>query len=310
MLPIPAISWTIPQANRVKFAMTRSNTPTFLNNSSCFLTIGVNLPTSITGGFIVSQLRAFASLVQYLLQRLALVVFVVAALALITATAMASLGLWNWIEIPVSIAGQPVENAGMYAQIGLTVLAFSICFFLPSNWRIMRLETSHRNFAMNMNDVSRAYAAVHAADRSHTFQLSSEFDSVRERLSYLRDHPDLSTLEPSLLEVASQMSHISKELASVYADEKIDRARNFLKQRQEEIDLFNSRLDQAKSISTEMRHWLHEVELEESVASAQLDRLRAEMHEIMPELGVERTIVARAQDADDRIFELPAKAAE
>jgi hypothetical protein len=258
----------------------------------------------------VSQLRAFASLVQYLLQRLALVVFVVAALALITATAMASLGLWNWIEIPVSIAGQPVENAGMYAQIGLTVLAFSICFFLPSNWRIMRLETSHRNFAMNMNDVSRAYAAVHAADRSHTFQLSSEFDSVRERLLYLRDHPDLSTLEPSLLEVASQMSHISKELASVYADEKIDRARNFLKQRQEEIDLFNSRLDQAKSISTEMRHWLHEVELEESVASAQLDRLRAEMHEIMPELGVERTIVARAQDADDRIFELPAKAAE
>jgi predicted nucleic acid-binding Zn-ribbon protein len=140
--------------------------------------------------------------------------------------------------------------------------------------------------------------------------MSSEFDSVRERLAYLRDHPDLSTLEPALLEVAAQMSHISKELATVYADEKIERARNFLKQRQEEVNLFNSRLDQAKGITSEMKHWLHEVELEESVAAAQLDRLRAEMREIMPELGIERRVSADEMARDSRVVELPPKAAE
>jgi len=165
----------------------------------------------------------------------------------------------------------------------------------------------------------RAYGAVHAADRGRTFQLSSEFDAVRERLAYLRDHPDLSTLEPALLEAAAQMSHISRELAEVYADDKIARARDFLKQRQQEVSLFNSRLDQAKAISTEMKHWLHEVEMEESVAAAQLARLTEEMNEILPQLGRETVLhfeaaprAAAQLDStalDNSVYELP-KAAE
>ncbi|WP_289081572.1 DNA repair protein [uncultured Sulfitobacter sp.] len=255
-------------------------------------------------------MNALTALIQYLFQRLAFAVFAVAAVAITVCTVMAALGQWAWIELPLYYGGQPVENAGMYAQIGLTILAVGICFFIPTNRRIMQLETSHRKFALNMDDITRAYGAVHAADRGDVFHMSSEFDSVRERLAYLRDHPDLSTLEPALLEVAAQMSHISKELATVYADEKIERARNFLKQRQEEVNLFNSRLDQAKGITSEMKHWLHEVELEESVAAAQLDRLRAEMREIMPELGIERTVSADEMARDSRVVELPPKAAE
>tara|TARA_R110002094_G_scaffold121353_5_gene116160 strand:+ start:1320 stop:2027 length:708 start_codon:yes stop_codon:yes gene_type:complete len=235
---------------------------------------------------------------------------------------MAFLGLWDWITLPLIYQGQPVEDAGMYAQIGLTILAVGLCFFLPSNLRILQLETSHRAFHIGMQDVARAYAAVHAADRQSTFNLSSEFDAVRERLSYLRDHPDLSALEPQVLEVAAQMSHLSSELASVYADEKIDRARSFLKERQKEIELFNARLVQAKQISTEMKHWLREVELEESVAVAQLERLRAEMREILPELGIERTLPSTIPpesapehtrditDIDNTVVEIPPKAAE
>ena len=109
--------------------------------------------------------------------------------------------------------GLTIPNAGMYLQIGLTVLAVDLCFFLPSNRRIIQLENSHREYSIGMDDVSRAYGAVHAADRGDTFRISSEFDSVRERLAYLRDHPDLSSLEPAILEVAAQISHISKELA-------------------------------------------------------------------------------------------------
>lgn len=155
-----------------------------------------------------------------------------------------------------------------------------------------------------MSDVSRAYGAVHAADRGDTFRISSEFDAVRERLAYLRDHPDLSTLEPAVLEIAAQMSYVSKELAQVNSDERITRARGFLEQRQFELDQFNARLDQAKVASTEMKHWLHEIELEESVAAAQLDRLRDELKDVLPKLGLE-TVVRK----DDTVVEMP-KAAE
>lgn len=244
------------------------------------------------------------------MQRLALVVFLLSALTLLGATSMAALGQWSWVSLTVYFQGQPVPEAGMYAQIGLTVLAVSLCFFLPSNRRIMQLENSHRSFSIGMRDVAQAYHVVHAADRAQTFKLSSEFDAVRERLAYLRDHPDLSTLEPSLLEVAAQMSHISRELATVYADEKISRARSFLEQRQQEIELFNSRLTQAKGITTELKHWVHEIELEESVAAAQLDRLRTEMQEIMPELGLEMTVRSDPTALDNTIVDLQPKAAE
>lgn len=255
------------------------------------------------------MLRALAHLIQYLMQRLALAIFVLSALALLGASVMAALGQWNWISLPLTYGNVVVDNAGMYAQLGLTVLAVGLCFFLPSNRRIMQLENSHRRFAVGMEDVARAYAAVHAADRNHAFQLSSEFDAVRERLAYLRDHPDLSMLEPAVLELAAQMSHISRELAAVYADDKLDRARSFLKERQQEIELFNSRLEQAKAISTDLKHWLHEVELEESVAVAQLERLKAEMHEILPELGLERQVRTDISAVDNSVMGLP-KAAE
>ena len=86
-----------------------------------------------------------------------------------------------------------------------------------------------------MDDVSRAYGAIHVADRGDTFRITSEFDSVRERLAYLRDHPDLSSLEPAILEVAAQISHISKELVEVYSNDRITGTRGFLEQRQFEL---------------------------------------------------------------------------
>lgn len=253
----------------------------------------------------MAHIRALFYLVQFLMQRLALVVFLVAAVALCTATGLAAFGVWDWLELNVIWQGAFVPNAGMYAQIGLTVIATTLMFFLPGNRRIMALENSHRTFNVGMEDVARAYAAVHAADRGQVFRISSEFDSVKERLAYLRDHPDLNSLEPDVLEVAAQMSHISKELAEVYSDERVSRARAFLKERQFEIAAFNERLSDAKVISTEMKHWLHEIELEESVASAQLDRLREELREVMPELGLE-TIVR----TDNTVVEMPPKAAE
>jgi hypothetical protein len=253
----------------------------------------------------VTHIRATFYLIQFLLQRVALATFAFVAVGLLVTSVLAALGMLPWIQIIARWQGETVPNAGMYAQIIATVFAISLCFFLPSNQRIMALENSHRHFAVGMEDVARAYDIAHAADRRRTFNISSEFDAVKERLAYLRDHPDLSALEPEVLEIAAQMSHISKELAEVYSNDRVARARSFLTERQFEVDQFNARLTEAKAMSTELKHWMHEIELEESVAAAQLQRLRDELREVMPELGLE-TIIR----TDNTVVELPPKAAE
>ena len=193
-------------------------------------------------------------------------------------------GAAPWLEMTATFGGIAYPQAGQVVQIAVTALLLGLCVFLPANARIMALETSHRRFHIGMEDVARAYRASHAADREGVFKLKSEFDSVRERMAYLRDHPDLAELEPSVLEIASQMSHISRDLADTYSDRSIARARDFLVQRQQEIEDFNTRLDAAKATAAEMRVWIDKVELEETVAQAQLSRLQAELADILPEL--------------------------
>ncbi|RKT34442.1 hypothetical protein BXY70_0459 [Roseovarius halotolerans] len=250
------------------------------------------------------QLRSFLQLVEAVFQRLALGAFALSALVLTAVTLLAALGHLPWLDFSVNIGAVPYDNAGRITQVAVTVLVVMLCFFLPANRRIMRLESSHRDFHIGMSDVARAYCAAHAADRQGLFQLSSEFDSVRERLAYLRDHPDLEALEPEILELAAQMSHISRELADVYSDEKVARARAFLTQRQQEVEAFNARLDQAKHTCRELRDWAHMVDLEESVAISQLNRLRDDLRDLLPELGHEDVV-----DADGKVIELSNKAA-
>lgn len=121
----------------------------------------------------MQQLKTIGFFFQYLMQRLALFFFAACAAGLTTASIMATFGYWAWVDVPLSYAGEPLENAGMYLQISATILAAGICFFLPANIRIMQLENSHRRFTVSMDDVARAYGAVHAADRGRNFQLSS-----------------------------------------------------------------------------------------------------------------------------------------
>ena len=219
------------------------------------------------------------------MQRVALVLFALLALALVTATALSAIGYLPWAELALSWNGTPVSNAGMYAQIGLAVFALTLCFFLPSNARLMRLEHSHRQFGINVDDITRAYHAAHHADRSGAFSLSDAFESTRDRLAFLRDHPDLGMLEPELLELAAKMSHISRDIAEAYSDDKVARARSFLQERQFEIERFHDRLEQARAIHDEFSTWINRLELEENVARAHLERLLDEMERLLPELN-------------------------
>lgn len=236
---------------------------------------------------MLHHFRAGFALAQHLLHRLAFFTFFLLALALFTATILSASGYWPWLDLQMSFGGQEIENAGIYVQVGGTILAVLLCFFLPSNRRIMALENSHRTFHMGVEDVARAYHHAHAADRNDVFQMSAEFDAMRERIAYLRDHPDMGQMEPEILEMAAQMSYVSRELAVTYSDENVNRARDFLRQRQHEVEAFDKRLDRAKEIHQELKHWLTQVELEESVAASQLERLRDELFVILPEMGSE-----------------------
>ncbi|MBT0956352.1 DNA repair protein [Alphaproteobacteria bacterium KMM 3653] len=252
------------------------------------------------------------------MRSLSLVLIVAAALAVTGATLLAAFGVLPWLTINAFYGEEALPNAGMYAQIGLTILAIALCFFVPANARMMRLEKTHRDFSLSMQDIAQAYQICHAGDRAGAFTLSSEFDSVRERMAYLRDHPDLRTLEPAVLEVAAQMSHESRDLGEIYSDERMARARLFLRQRQQEIDTFSERMAMAKQTISEVRRWTQQIHVEEAVQATQLERLEKDLMEVLPGLGfeIDGDIVVetkeplkrdRAEPRDDKVVPIAAK---
>ncbi len=219
-----------------------------------------------------------------------------AALAAVSATVLSALGVLPWLSMQAGFGANATIDAGAYIQIGLTCLILMLAFYLPSNARMLALENTHRRFSLNMHDVAAAYQMAHATDRSGAFSLRSEFDAVRERMKFLRNHPDLQGLEPAILELAAQMSQISQELAETYSDAKVQRARTFLQQRQEEIEQFQHRIEDAQIIQHELRQWVRDIEVEESIAKSQLKRLRDELFDLLPELSAQ--LQAPPEDSD------------
>jgi len=225
------------------------------------------------------------SVALYLFQRMSIAIVAISALALTGYTVACLFGQAPWLSLNLQFGTSTIAQAGVFVQTGLTILVLTLLFYMPSHARMMALENSHRSFHMNMRDVARAYAASHQADRDGVFTLSSEFDSIRDRIAFLRAHPDLDAMEPDVMELAAQMSHVSRELAQVYSDRNVARARDFLIQRQEDIAEFEDRVRLAKTITEELTRWARRVDLEESVARSQLDQLRAELAEVLPELA-------------------------
>ncbi|MGR3758836.1 DNA repair protein [Roseobacteraceae bacterium NS-SX3] len=224
---------------------------------------------------------------QALFLRLTFALICIAALGAVAATALSAAGVWPWLTLQAGLDGTYYPQAGMVAQIALTALIVMLAFYLPANGRMLALENSHRKFTVQMEDVARAYHTAHASDRKGLFNAASEFDAVKERLTFMRNHPDLRDLEPEVLELAAQMSQVSQDLAKTYSDSNVERARTFLKQRQEELDAFQARLEDAKTVMHELRQWTRDVEIEESLAKSHLGRLREELFELLPELSAQ-----------------------
>jgi len=220
-----------------------------------------------------------------ILHSVSLVLILLIGLSAIAYTSLSSVGLAPWLTFTATFSDFAYPQAGMVTQIVVTIILASLFFFMPSAGRIMSLERTHRDFKMTMEDVARAYHVCHTADRSGVFTLSSEFDAVRERLAYLRDHPDLDSLEPQVMEVAAQMSQQSRELSDIYNDEKVERAKTFLRQRQEEVERQQTLIVEANHALQDIRKWSQQIELEESVVASQLNRLEEQLEATLPQLG-------------------------
>ncbi len=242
-----------------------------------------------------------------LLHMAALASVAVIGIAALIYTLMCAFGAAPWLHLPLTFDAVTYPLAGQWVQIAVTVLLVTMAFFLPSSARIAALENSHRDFQIKMEDVARAYHVAHTADRAGLFSLSSEFDAVRERLAHLRDHPDLEQLEPEVLEVAAQMSQQARQLADVYSDKKVSRAKAFLKQRQEEAETQQERIVEALHVCQEIRTWAQQVEVEEAIVASQLEQLEERLQAALPLLGY--SFEADEDGDTDNVVALPQKPA-
>ena len=218
-------------------------------------------------------------------QALAFFVIVFAAAGLVAYSLLCVLQMAPWLTMSASFGDTTFPNAGIAVQLAVTVLFASLIFFVPAANRVMALERSHRQFQVSMNDVMKAYYACHAADRAGVFTLSSEFDQVRERLQFMRDHPNLRELQGDVLTLAAQMSQQARQLADIYSDEQVQRARSFLQERQAEAEQQQEHILEAMRITREIKDWMAQVEVEESVVANQLAQLDDQLQAVLPALG-------------------------
>lgn len=211
----------------------------------------------------------------------------VSAASALFVTMGAAVGVMPWLEFEVQYGASVFSHAGMALQISLTLLLVALCAYLPANRRILNLETSHRDFRMSMADVSEAFSACLKADLDGYFKTEGEFDAVRERFAFLREHPDLETLEPEIMELAAQMSKESSSLTKTFSTEKIERAQTFLKQRQAEIARFEAHLDRAARACSDLSALAEQIDDQENQLTEKRQDIERTLRGALRELGFE-----------------------
>ncbi len=111
--------------------------------------------------------------------------------------------------------------------------------------------------------------------------------------------------EDTELEVAAQMSQESRELARLFNDEKVARARHSIAARREEADRMETKITEAHAISAELRHLLDDVEMEEDMVRSRLRRLREELSDILPRIDEPRETATAPERRRARIEVVP-----
>jgi len=212
-----------------------------------------------------------------IVQLAATTVLVVFALALVVASGLAAFGILPWLSLSAAYGTTALPWTGMALQIGLTVLSVGLLLFVPSAIRVQRLETSHRRFEINMDDITRAYRAAHMADRAEMFGMRREFDAVRERYTYLKESTDLGEIDTELLVIGAQMSEQSRDLAAQFSDDRFDRVRAGLMHRLKDAGDLEQRIDRIQTEATKIARLRDTAEINEDNAAKRIEALKAEL---------------------------------
>lgn len=192
------------------------------------------------------------------------------AFAMLIVTILSAVGVLPWLEITATFGAAPVPWAGHAVQIGGTVLLIVLTSYLPSSLRVVRLENAHRQFEIDMDDITRAYRAAHIADRAETFKMQREFDAVRERYRYLKEQPDFEEMDDMLLTIAAQMSEQSSELAHKFSDKRVERLQESLRHRRQDVDALLDRSLMLRKKAAKLKALSDSVEDDEARAIANL----------------------------------------
>lgn len=232
--------------------------------------------------------ESFAQIMDYV-QSVVLILLGALIVCSATVTVLCALGVLPWLEVEARIGGALIPGFGPALQVLFTLFCIALLAALPGTARVLRLERSHRRFDVTMADIARAYEATHRADREGVFTLRDDFSSVKERLAYLRDHQSLAHLEPEVMEIAAQMSFLSRDLAEVYSDEAVARARAFLKAREEEIARQRDEIDAALVAAEEIKRWSEGLNSQEVQAKQLIDRIGRDLEQVLPKLGYSLT---------------------
>ncbi|MCB6176829.1 hypothetical protein LHP98_01640 [Rhodobacter sp. Har01] len=163
-----------------------------------------------------------------LLRAFAVAVFGLFTLGLLVATGLALIGTLPWLMLTPQTAAGPEASAGMWLQLGLTLMAVALAYGLSAHLRMARLETGQRSFAVAIEDVIRAR----------------------------RMRPDG--------ERAALFAHAPGPDADPRGDHRIDprtvRARVFLQRQQAAVESLAEELDQAQRTCDDLRQRLDEIE--------------------------------------------------
>lgn len=236
----------------------------------------------------------FVSAAQFLAM-LSVAAVAVGALGL---TILMAAGVLPWPVLPLGLSDGRTVNAAPGVLLGLVFLGLLLLVYMPANWRLRALENSHRSFQVGMADVANAYWAAHEADREGIFTLHSEYDSVKERYHFLREHPDLKTLEPEILEMAAEMSHTSRDLALRYSDEAVTRARAFLEERTDEATRLETEISTAATAVRGLRSMVEDLGKVEARQDQKVQAIVDELNAVLPRLGLEPLTPTEPDDPD------------
>jgi hypothetical protein len=87
---------------------------------------------------------------QIIAQRLTLGCLLSLSVVAVLWSVAAAAGFAPWLQFAVGLGGTTAVDAGMGIQLALTFLLLGLCFFVPMNDRVLRLENSHREFRVKI----------------------------------------------------------------------------------------------------------------------------------------------------------------